>query len=86
MTFNYDAPKPNDAHEFTTQAADATQYVAEVSAELDDEASTRQADQLGLEDETVDAAVEDGVCDNRAHLQTREAYLKKGEDLIRSLL
>jgi len=82
--FKPDMSKPNGVDEFTTQAANAAQLVAEVGAELD----TEEPDQPGLEAEPVEEeeAAEDEVADNRGPLQTREAYLKKGEDLIRSLL
>jgi hypothetical protein len=81
--FKPDMSKPNGVDESTTQAANAAQLVAEVGAELD----TEEPDQPGLEAEPVEEeAAEDEVSDNRGPLQTREAYLKKGEELIRSLL
>jgi hypothetical protein len=79
--FKPDMSKPNGVDEFTTQAANTALLVAEV--ELDAE----EPDQPGLEGGPVEEdAAEDEVSDNRGPLQTREAYLKKGEDLIRSLL
>lgn len=81
--FKPDMSKPKGVDEFTTQAANAAQLVAEVGAELD----TEEPDKPGLEAGLVEEnAAEDEVSGNRGRLQTREAYLKKGEDLIRSLL
>jgi hypothetical protein len=91
--FKHEMSEPNSVDEFTTQAANAAQLVPEDSAELDAEEQDQDQDQdqdqplLGadpVEDAAQDA--EDEACGDRGPPQTREAYLKKGEDLIRSLL
>jgi hypothetical protein len=75
-------PQPRSINEFTTQAANAAHLIAE-GAERGEEARKRPGQSL----EPMEAAeAQDEASSHREPPQTREAYLKKGEDLIRSLL
>jgi hypothetical protein len=82
---NADMPSQNDV-EFATEAANAAQLVPDVSAELDEEIPTVDEELSGLEAEPVEDAAQEEPSGIRGAIHTREAYLKKGEDLIRSLL
>jgi hypothetical protein len=86
--FKPDMSKPQGVDDSTTQAANAAQFVAEDGAELDEEleVSSVAQDQPATQEQPLEDAAEDEVSGNCSPLQTREAYLKKGEDLIRSLL
>ena len=85
--FKPDMSMPHGVDESTTQAANAAQFLAEDGAELDEEleGSSADQDQPAAQEQPIED-VADEVSRNRSPLQTREAYLKKGEDLIRSLL
>ena len=72
-----DARKPDALDEFAAGAANAAQLVP-------DEPPVEQAEGC-IADTQPEEAVEQETAIRRP-LQTREAYLKKGEDLIRSLL
>jgi hypothetical protein len=87
--FKSEMSEPKVVDESTTQAANAAQFVAEEGAELD-EGGVELGEEVEVSgaqpDQPEEQPVEDAVSGDRNSLQTREAYLKKGEDLIRSLL
>lgn len=81
------ARTPLNLDELTVLAAHATQLVPDDTLiELDDSGVAAAPPGPPVEDGQMaeESAAEESA--NHAPLQTREAYLKKGEDLIRSLL